>query len=169
MGCRRGKSVYFPWNSTAPLPSADRLRLDAAGINTFLRDAFPHAVRPDGVMLAVPGHVRVALEPDASQLRPGGIVSGPTLMGLADRAAYALVLAHIGPVTMAVTSSLNYQFLRACPLRTVHPGARLFRLGRWLVVTDGGGYLCGAGGLSAESTRERQWRGGRTRETCRTS
>ncbi|KPF80100.1 thioesterase [alpha proteobacterium AAP81b] len=121
--------------STDP-PSADRLCLDAAGLNAFLRDAFPHAERPDGVVLAVPGHVRIALEPDASQLRPGGIVSGPTLMGLADRAAYALVLAHIGPVAMAVTSSLNYQFLRACSFRTVHADARLLRLGRRLVVTD---------------------------------
>lgn len=117
-------------------PRADRLRLDVAGLNAFLRSAFPHAERPDGVLIAVPGHVRVRVEPDESQLRPGGIVSGPTLMGLADRAAYALVLAHVGPVAMAVTSSLNYQFLRACPFAPVHADARLLRLGRRLVVMD---------------------------------
>jgi acyl-coenzyme A thioesterase PaaI-like protein len=48
------------------------------------------------------------------QLRPGGVISGPTQMALADTAAYALVLAHIGEVAMAVTTSLTIHFLRGC-------------------------------------------------------
>ena len=39
-------------------------------------------------------------------------ISMPTLMSLADSAAYALVLAHIGEKPMAVTSSLIVHFLR---------------------------------------------------------
>lgn len=136
MTVAKGRDAGDTGAMTDAPPAADRLRMDAAALNAFLRQAFPHAERPDGVLLAVPGHVRVQLVPDETQLRPGGIVSGPTLMGLADRAAYALVLAHIGPVAMAVTSSLTYHFLRACPFAPVHADARLLRLGRRLVVMD---------------------------------
>ncbi len=69
-------------------------------------------------------------------IRPGGIVSGPTLMGLVDVAAYAVVLAHIGPVAMAVTNSLNIAFLRACRLEPVMADARLLKLGRRLATVD---------------------------------
>ncbi len=48
----------------------------------------------------------------AVRLRPGGTDLGPHAMGLADGAAYCQVLAHIGPVALAVTSSLNITFLR---------------------------------------------------------
>lgn len=45
-------------------------------------------------------------------LRPGGTIAGPVMMGLADAAMYALVLANIGPVELAVTTNLNINFLR---------------------------------------------------------
>jgi acyl-coenzyme A thioesterase PaaI-like protein len=45
-------------------------------------------------------------------LRPGGTISGPTMMALADLALYVAILAQIGPVGLAVTTSLNYNFLR---------------------------------------------------------
>ncbi len=47
--------------------------------------------------------------------RPGGTVSGPSLFALADVAAYAAILAHIGPVALAVTTNLNINFLRSPP------------------------------------------------------
>lgn len=83
-----------------------------------------------------PGFVRLALEPDSSNLRPGGIVSGPTQMGLVDRAAYAVILAHIGPVAMAVTSNLNMSFLRAVKQQTVWCDAVLLKLGKRLATVD---------------------------------
>ncbi len=57
-------------------------------------------------------------------------------MGLADRAAYAVIIAHIGPVAMAVTSNLNYSFLRGVQLRDFHADARLLKLGRRLATVD---------------------------------
>ena len=45
-------------------------------------------------------------------LRPGGTISGPVMMGLADAAMYAIVMANLGPVVLAVTTSLNMNFLR---------------------------------------------------------
>ncbi|HCH7096950.1 TPA: PaaI family thioesterase [Pseudomonas aeruginosa] len=49
---------------------------------------------------------------DASDLRPGGTVSGPTLMAIADVALYVAVLGEIGIVPLAVTTSLTINFLR---------------------------------------------------------
>ncbi len=114
------------------------IAMDAEALNVFLAAAFPDSPRDSrGQVVAVaPGHVRVALQPGPANLRPGGIVSGPTQMALADTAAYALVLAHIGLVAMAVTSSLNYQFLRACPVGLLTADATMIKLGRRLVVSD---------------------------------
>ena len=40
-------------------------------------------------------------------VRPGGTISGPTMMALADFAMYVAVLAAIGPVPLAVTINLH--------------------------------------------------------------
>lgn len=119
-------------------PSADVLAMDASALNTFLDAAFPN--RQDGtrgvVVSAIPGHIRMQLMTGDVHLRPGGIVSGPTQMALADSASYALVLAHVGPVAMAVTSALNYQFLRPCRPGLLNADGRLLRLGKRSVIID---------------------------------
>ena len=61
---------------------------------------------------------------------------GPTQMGLADGAAYALILAHIGPVALAVTSSLNIAFLRKPQPADLVADATFLKLGRKLAVVD---------------------------------
>jgi uncharacterized protein (TIGR00369 family) len=78
----------------------------------------------------------MALNPGPKALRPGNLVSGPALMGVVDVAAYAVVLAHIGPVAMAVTNSLNINFLRGCRQDVVYADARLLKLGRRLATVD---------------------------------
>lgn len=122
----------------APSISADKILLDADALNRLLSELFPHgtAHRRGIVTEAVAGHVTMALEADEKMLRPGGLVSGPTLMAFADVAAYALVLAHIGPQPMAVTTALNYQFLRPCLPAKLQAKAELLRLGRKLAVMD---------------------------------
>ena len=104
----------------------------------FFDQAFPDSSSaPDAVVVSVEaGRVQIKLTPDHKNLRPGSLVSGPTQMGLADRAAYAVIIAHIGPVAMAVTSNLNYSFLRGVQLRDFHADARLLKLGRRLATVD---------------------------------
>lgn len=112
--------------------------MDADALNAFMAAAFPHS-QPGSrgaVVSAAPGHVQARLEPGDTALRPGGLISGPTQMGFADMAAYALVLAHIGPVAMAVTSALNYQFLRPCWPGPLFADAHMLRLGKRLAVMD---------------------------------
>lgn len=114
------------------------LQFDLAGLTAFIDQSFPAKARAalgQPVELA-PGHVRMRLDPDADMVRPGGIVSGPVLMGLVDVAAWAAVLAHIGPVAMAVTHSLNIAFLRACLVAPVIADARLLKLGRRLATIE---------------------------------
>lgn len=45
-------------------------------------------------------------------LRPGGTVSGPVLMEVADAALYVAILPEIGLVALVVTTNLNINFLR---------------------------------------------------------
>ncbi len=111
--------------------------MTVAELEAFFAQAFPMGdPRRSTIESIEPGRVRIALEPTELDLRPGNLVSGPTQMGLADRAAYAVIIAHIGPVAMAVTSNLNFSFLRGVQHRTVHADARLLKLGRRLATVD---------------------------------
>ena len=70
-------------------------------------------------------------------LRPGGTISGPTLMALADFAMYVVLLSAIGPVGLAVTTNLNINFLRkGAPGQDVLAAARLLKLGKRLAVGE---------------------------------
>ena len=69
-------------------------------------------------------------------LRPGGTVAGPLMMGLADAAMYAAVLARIGPVELAVTTNLSINFLRRPSPGDVLGHARLLKLGKRLAVGE---------------------------------
>src|ERR1700741_4491811 len=109
-----------------PQPSPEQLRLSADELAAFLDTAEARSKLGDLVDVA-PGHVRMGLEPDASMIRPGGIVSGQTLRALIDLAAYAVVLAHIGPVEMAVTNTSSVSILNACRLERVFADARPLR------------------------------------------
>ena len=59
-----------------------------------------------------------------ASVRPGGTISGPTMMALADFAMYVAVLAAIGPVPLAVTINLNINFLRKPARRDLIAEAR---------------------------------------------
>ena len=72
----------------------------------------------------------------AGSLRPGGTISGPTMMALADFAMYVAVLAAIGPVPLAVTINLNINFLRKPAQRDLLAEARLLKLGKRLATGE---------------------------------
>src|SRR5262245_636461 len=80
------------------------------------------------------GSLRVRLLYDDLNLRPGGTISGPALMALADSAMYSLLLAMIGPVPLAVTTNLNINFLRKPAPVDVIAKAEMLKLGRRLAV-----------------------------------
>lgn len=114
------------------------LSMDADALRAFLVESFPQALRAGfSVDRVDESGVRLVLPVDDRHLRPGGTVMGPTLMMLADTATYLAVLAALGPLALAVTSSLDIHFLRrARPHVPVWAEARLVKLGRRLAVAS---------------------------------
>jgi acyl-coenzyme A thioesterase PaaI-like protein len=73
----------------------------------------------------------------AEELRPGGTVSGPVLMTVADVALYVAVLGEIGIVALTVTTSLTINFLRKpSPDRSIVGVCKLMKIGRSLAVGE---------------------------------
>ncbi|MBR7652973.1 PaaI family thioesterase [Brucella oryzae] len=115
--------------SVSPVMSIDELR-------AFMQREFPQLGDAFEVVAVDEGSATMRLHADEQHLRPGGTVSGPALFALADVAAYAAILAHIGPVALAVTTNLNINFLRKPSPGTVEAVARLLKLGKRLAVLD---------------------------------
>lgn len=74
---------------------------------------------------------------DIDELRPGGTVSGPVLMTVADVALYVAILGEIGIVPLAVTTSLTINFLRKpSPDDDIIGVCKIIKLGRSLAVGE---------------------------------
>ena len=109
--------------------------MDAAALTAFLEAEFPQALA-FGFTIDDLGPSRIVLGlPTAEEhLRPGGTVSGPTLMTLADTAAYLLILSRLGPVALAVTTSIECHFLRKAPPGRLIATGDALKIGRRLAV-----------------------------------
>ncbi len=83
-----------------------------------------------------PGSARVRLLFKKWMLRPGNVISGPTVFTAADIAMYVCVMGHIGPELMAVTSDMTLHFLNKGKPGDLLAEARLLKLGRRLAVMD---------------------------------
>ena len=82
------------------------------------------------------GTSRVRLPAGDAHIRPGGTLSGPAQMALADFAMYAALLGAIGEVPLAVTTSLNMNFLQRPRPGDLLATCRLMKLGKRLAVGD---------------------------------
>ena len=104
-------------------------------LERLLGAEFPQAFHP-GSGLSIEalweGGCRVRQAFREGSLRPGGTISGPTMMALADVAMYVALLAAIGPVPLAVTINLNINFLRKPGRCDLTAEARLLKLGKRL-------------------------------------
>jgi uncharacterized protein (TIGR00369 family) len=117
----------------------DKPVMSVEELNRFLSEEFPQAFYP-GCGLSIEkvwmGGCRVRQTYRETMIRPGGTISGPTMMTLADFALYVTVLAAIGPVALAVTTNLNINFLRRPARRDVIAEARILKLGKRLAVLE---------------------------------
>ena len=93
-----------------------------------------------------------ALEADAGSLRPGGTISGPTMMELADFAMYVAVFSAIGPQPLAVTTNLTINFLRKPARADLIAAAKLMKVGKRLAVGEVTIYSEGSDGPVAHVT-----------------
>ncbi len=72
-----------------------------------------------------------------AELRPGGTVSGPVMMFVADVALYVAILGEIGIVPLTVTTSLNINFLRKPAAGKAIIGVcKLIKMGRTLAIGE---------------------------------
>lgn len=108
----------------------------------IMRDAVPYVGQLAIQVLALePGLVRLRMPVSDLLVRPGdaisgGTVTGPAQMALADIAMYGLVMSRIGRVELAVTTSLNVNFLRRPRLAPMIAEGRLLKLGKRLAVGE---------------------------------
>lgn len=113
--------------------------LTVEDIEDFLAREFPQINATGRVFACIAvasGTATLRLHPDDSHLRPGGTVSGPALFALADVAAYVALLAHIGPVPLALTTSLNINFLNRADPVPLDGVCRILKLGRSLAMLE---------------------------------
>lgn len=104
-------------------------------IEAFLAREFAESDLPS-VLTADGKTATLTLEYRTAHLRPGGTLSGPTMMALADTAMYALVLSALGEVPLAVTSNLSINFLRRPRPESLVAKASMLKLGRTLAVGE---------------------------------
>jgi len=113
------------------------IKLGADELNALMNREFDgSSIIAGPVKEVAPGRIHVVGTFHPSMLRPGELVSGPTLMSVADTTAYTLIMAHVGPELMAVTSSLTINFLRGAKRGDIHADGQLLSLGRRLAVCD---------------------------------
>ncbi|SFX38617.1 PaaI family thioesterase [Marinospirillum alkaliphilum] len=111
------------------------LKMTREEMITFLQQEFPQYV---GEVCEVEDQYSLLRLPiNDSHLRPGGTVSGPTLMALADVALYVAILSKIGPVALAVTTDFTIHFLNKPRAdRAIMAKASLLKLGKRLVIGE---------------------------------
>jgi uncharacterized protein (TIGR00369 family) len=108
-------------------------------LERFLTSEFSQAFHPQSGLTIEEvwhggGRVRQTFQPQF--IRPGGTISGPTMMALADVAMYVGILASIGPVPLAVTINLSINFLRKPAARDLIAECRLLKLGTRLATGE---------------------------------
>ncbi|ODN68985.1 PaaI family thioesterase [Methylobrevis pamukkalensis] len=116
-----------------PLMTVDEL-------NAFLAAEYPELNGEDAPAFAAsavaPGRTDVRFVAGLAHLRPGGTVSGPSMMTLADIACWLVILAHVGTVALTVTTHLSIDFLRKPAPGALIGRARLMKLGSRLAIAD---------------------------------
>ncbi|MBL4784707.1 MAG: PaaI family thioesterase [Cohaesibacteraceae bacterium] len=115
------------------------LKLSCQDVSSLLDEIFPQLLEGGKsyfVDWIKPGETQMRLVADQRHLRPGGTVSGPALMALADVSAYVIILATLGPVALAVTTSLNINFMAKPGPGDILGHCKVMKFGKRLVVVE---------------------------------
>ncbi|MBV9426526.1 MAG: PaaI family thioesterase [Bradyrhizobiaceae bacterium] len=130
-------------------------KLTAHELEQLLSTEFPRLFHPEtGIAILKVwdrgATVRQGFHPRS--LRPGGTISGASMMMLTDFTMYVAVLAAVGWVPGAVTTNLNINFLSKPAPRPLEADCRLIKLGRRLAVGEIGIRSEGEADLVAHAT-----------------
>jgi acyl-coenzyme A thioesterase PaaI-like protein len=104
-------------------------------ISAFIKQEFPQTKCTIEAVGGMSATIRHAI--GIGELRPGGTVSGPVLMTVADVALYIAILGEIGIVPLTVTTNLSINFLRKPSADKAIIGVcKLMKLGETLAVGE---------------------------------
>ncbi len=113
------------------------LKLDKQAIQTFLVHDFGPLGADFRMDRVDDTGITLRLKVSPLHLRPGNVISGPSMFALADVAVYLAILSRIGLVPMTVTTNCSIDFLRmAVADRDLLAEARVLKLGRAMAVGD---------------------------------
>lgn len=128
-------------------------RLNGPELTELMKTAFPQA-NPERFQIehVEDGIVRFRYGAQHDDLRPGDTVSGPTLMALSDLGMYFLVLSAVGPLVLAVTTSLNINFLQKPSQGELRVEGKLLKLGKRLAVGEVSVFTEGISGPVSHAT-----------------
>ncbi|MCF2870755.1 PaaI family thioesterase [Octadecabacter sp. G9-8] len=113
------------------------MKMNLDELRAFLVRDFPQVATDFEFVEAAPPFLTLAMTASERHLRPGGTVSGPSMFGLADVTAYFCILAALGPVALAVTTSCSIDFMRKPAPGRLLCRMELLKLGRVLAVCEG--------------------------------
>jgi uncharacterized protein (TIGR00369 family) len=82
------------------------------------------------------GKAELVLPYNENSLRPGGTIAGPFMMMLADVCMFAVVLSLLGEIKLAVTTSLNINFLRKPANTDLVAHGSIIKMGKRLAVLE---------------------------------
>jgi uncharacterized protein (TIGR00369 family) len=83
-----------------------------------------------------PGKAEMVLPYSDHSIRPGGTIAGPFMMMLADVCMYAVVLSLLGEIKLAVTTSLNINFVRKPTNTDLVAQGSIIKMGKRLAVLE---------------------------------
>lgn len=111
--------------------------LTAQQIEALIHKGLPAAQESGLAVESVEGAEAWVRQPfAANQIRPGGTISGPTMMALADAAMYAVILANLAGEEMAVTQDLHIRFLRRPQQQDLLAHSKIVQQGRRAVIME---------------------------------
>ncbi len=112
-------------------------KITVEAFNGVIADDLPWAAELGMCAVSIgTGTAVLRLPYDNNMLRPGGTVSGPFMMALADAAMYAVVMSVIGEVKLAVTTSFNINFLHRPQPGDLLADGKILKLGKRLAVVE---------------------------------
>jgi uncharacterized protein (TIGR00369 family) len=127
-------------------------RMNIEELEQFIEQNFPQGRSHWTITHLGEGELEVRLPFQEDFLRPGKTISGAVMMSLADTTAYMLILSMIGPVALAVTTSLNINFMRRPKPEELSARARMLKLGKQLAVVEVLLYLTASDTLVAQAS-----------------
>lgn len=104
-------------------------------LSQILQAHFPGRNTPT-ITQAETGLIKLEYDCSAKAMRPGGFISGPTQMGIADTVGLMGVFTYTGLGAPAFTTSLNIDFLRPAKGRKLFAEGKVARFGRTLCITN---------------------------------